>query len=426
MTKKQPEIVSLRDIKVDIAEITTAPNGIKLHKIDCTDENVLRFSLVFKAGTVASTKSFVASATANLLSEGTRDYTSHEIAEMLDFYGSNFDVSMDRDYVVITFCCLSKFFEQTLNIARQILLHPAFHEEEVHTYCMKRKQRLIIEQSMIAFKARVLFSAGLFGKNHPYGTSSDASNYDNVTKDDIVNFYNSYYVAENCFAVCSGNIPQEVEESILALCGDIRSGEKGAEVQFPEVQSERHVFQHHEGAVQSSIRIGKRLFTRSHPDFVAMQILTVILGGYFGSRLVNNLREQRGYTYGAFSGVINLEHDGYIAIATDVRSDATEDSIAQIFYEMDRLRTELVPLAELNMVRNIITGEILRILDAPFGISDVTIENIQNKEDNSYVTKMLNEVFVVTPEQIMEIAKKYFTPEEFIVVVVGAESSFED
>ena len=424
MTKQQPKITSPREITVSHAEISTATNGVKLHTIDCTEDEVMRMSFIFKAGTRMQNKPFTASTTANLLSEGTKELTAHELSERLDFYGSYYDVSLDRDYVVITFCALTKFFPQTLEVARQMLLYPLFPQDEVDSYCVKRKQRLLIEQSKTSFQARTLFAEALFGKDHPYGISSDASEYVNITRDDITEIYNTLYIAENCFAVCSGKISDEIEAGILELCGDLPSGKTKPHIEFPTAHTTPKVFKQHDGAVQSAIRIGRLLFPRSHPDFIAMQILSIILGGYFGSRLVHNLREERGYTYGVFSGVVNLDYDGYLAIATEVSSESTKDSITQIYHEMNRLRVERVSKEELEMVKNILVGEVMRILDASFGIADVTIENIQNGSDNAYLNQMLSEVFTITPERIQEVAVKYLDPDKFTTTVVGSVDPF--
>ena len=424
MIKQQPNITSPREITISHADIVTAANGVKLHKIDCTEDEVMRMSFIFKAGTRMQTKPFTASTTANLLSEGTQSFTAHELAERLDFYGSYYDVSLDRDYVVITFCALTKFFSQTLEVARQMLLYPTFPQEEIETYRSKRQQRLLIEQSKTSFQARTLFSEALFGKGHPYGVSSDASEYLNITREDILNIYDTLYIAENCFAVCSGKITADIESGILELCGAIPSGKTKAHVEFPTPETTPTVFQQHDGAVQSAIRIGRLLFPRSHPDFISMQVLSIILGGYFGSRLVHNLREERGYTYGVFSGVVNLDYDGYLAIATEVSSESTKDAITQIYHEMNRLIVEKVSVEELEMVKNILVGEVMRILDASFGIADVTIENIQNGTDNTYLNRMLSEVFAITPERIQEVAVKYLDPDKFTTTVVGSVDPF--
>lgn len=423
--KEIPQIKSPRSIEIAPTQILTAQNGVKLYNVSCSDEQVMRMSFVFHAGSSMQEKSFTASATANLLSEGSTNHTSQQIAEQLDYYGSYFDVTLDRDYVVITFCSLNKFFDKTLNIARDILLSPIFPEQEIETYCTKRKQRLLVDRSKAAFQARELFAQSLFGAHHPYGIASPTDDYDKITRDDIVALYHKLYRAENCFAVCSGNITNEITESILSLCNALPQSGAMEFPTFPPTETVKFAFREYKGAVQSAIRIGRRLFPRNHPDFIPMQVLTTVLGGYFGSRLVQNLREERGYTYGVFAAMVNLEHDGYMAIATEVASEATDDAIAQIFNEMEILRTELIPIEELDMVRNIMIGEMMRILDAPFGIADVTIENISNGSDNTHLNRMIAEIITITPEELIKLAQKYLDRESFTVTVVGAEKPAE-
>lgn len=417
--KQQPPIKVPEDMNVPGVVAGTAGNGIKLYSVDCSDHDVIRVSFVFRAGTSMQEVPFSASVTANMLAEGSTSRDAKQIAETLDFFGSYYDVSLDRDYAVITFASLSKYFKQTMEIAREILLMPAFPENELNIYCAKRKQRLALERSKVSFQAREHFVRSLFGEGHPYGESYHEQLYDNVTRDSIVEFYEQKYVAENCFVVSSGKVCGEEREIIKELAEDIPGGVISVDPFMPEPESTKFMFAGYEGALQSAIRIGKCLFPRSHPDYIAMQVVTTILGGYFGSRLVKNLREERGYTYGVFAGMVNMQCDGYMAIATEVARDATEDAVEQILFEMERMKTEPVLSEELDMVRNIMTGEVMRILDGPFGIADVTIENTQNGTDNSYLSKLLKEINEITPERVMETACKYLGTEDLSVVIVG-------
>lgn len=421
MTKhKQPQITIPSTIDVPQTDFRVAPNGVRLYTLDCSKQEVARVSFVFRAGSSLQSKAFCASATANLLSEGTRLYTSHEISEKLDFYGSYFDVSMDRDYSVVTFCSLLKFLSPTLEIASQILLEPAFDGQEIATYCAKRKQMLAVERSKVSHKARELFAQTLFGAEHPYGISSDENLYDSLTREDIIGFYRRHYTGAQCFVVCSGDISESVQDEIMALCAQLPCGEKvDAQRNFTPPHATKYAFSRHEGALQSAIRIGALYFPRSHPDFIAMQVLTTILGGYFGSRLVRNLREEHGYTYGIYSAMVNLEYEGYMAIATEVAAEVTQDAVAQIFAEIERLRTQMVEPGELDMVKNIMVGEVMRIMDGPFGIADVAIENIENGTDNEFLSRFLEEIRGITPERIFALAQKYLDRERFTTVIVG-------
>lgn len=420
--KQQPAVKVSADIDAPEPVTEIAANGVGLNYIDCSEQDVIRVSFVFRAGTSMQEVPFSASVAANMLAEGSALHDAKQIAEELDFYGSYYDVALDRDYSVITFASLSKYFPQTMGIAREILLMPVFPENELGIYCLKRKQRLALERSKVSFKARELFAGSLFGREHPYGESFPEELYDGVTRECVESFYKRRYTAENCFVVSSGKVGGAERRIIKGLAEEIPSGVKAGEPFMPDPVSERFVFKGHGDALQSAVRIGKRMFPRTHPDYIAMQVVATILGGYFGSRLVRNLREERGYTYGVFAGMVNMQLDGYLAIATEVAAGATGDAVVQIFREVERLRTAPVTEEELDTVKNIMTGEVMRILDGPFGIADVTIENKQNGTDNGYLGRFMKEVAAITPEYVMETARKYLGPEDFCTVVVGDPS----
>ena len=166
---RQPRITH-SEVEVPAAAETLLGNGIRLYTLASEDFEVLRISFVFRAGSAVQRTPFSASATANLLAEGSPEMTAAEIAERLDYYGSWYDVNIDRDYAYVNFATLSKFFAETLAVAEHILLRPAFPEEELRTYCAKRKQRLAIDRTKVDVEAREAFARALFGPQHPYGT----------------------------------------------------------------------------------------------------------------------------------------------------------------------------------------------------------------------------------------------------------------
>ncbi len=407
------------DISLQNATVRQCPNGVKIYTLHSDEFEVLRLSFIFGAGSVHQSSPFVASAVANLLSEGGEGMTSHQIAEKLDYYGSYYDVNIDRDYTYINFCSLTKFVEPTLEVAEQIILHPSFPTSEVETYAAKRKQRLSIERKRIETKAREEFAKSLFGGSHPYGITSPTQAYDTLSREDVVEFYKSHYCAQNCFVVCSGKVTEREMELIEKVVSAIPKGDAVPEVHFPEVSSRTYFKIKDSAAVQSSIRIGRRLFTRSHPDFLGMQVVATILGGYFGSRLMQTLREQRGYTYGVVSALVNFASEGYIAIATQVGSEVAKDALSLIYEEIEKLRSEEVEEQELTMVKHIMAGEMMRILDGPFGIADVTIENILCECDNTIIAKNLERIELITPAEVQRLAKEYLKREDLITVVAG-------
>lgn len=415
---QQPDIIIPSSVDMPMAEVTTTANGVKIYSLTSDDFEVVRFTLVFHAGTSMQHKPFAASATANMLGEGSTNMTAQQIAESLDFYGSYFDVNIDRDYTYISFCSLCKFFTSTADVAREILLHPAFPEREFDIYRTKRKQSLRIERQKVDMQSREMLSEALFGKEHPYGMSASEELYDELSTADLRDLYNKLYTANNCFVVCSGHITAKTLKQIESIVNELPSG-IAHEISFPEPNVTHLMRRDIPTALQSSIRIGRLLFGRSHPDFVGMQVVAAILGGYFGSRLMQNLREEHGYTYGVMAAMINFDKEGYLAIATQVAREHREDALREIYFEIERLRNELVDEEELQMVKNVLIGEILRILDGPFGIADVTIENIMCGMDNSATQRSVEQIFAITPARIKQLATEYLRREELVVVVAG-------
>ena len=414
----QPEIITPTRVDMPDAQLLTSANGVPIYLLPTNDFEVVRFSFVFRAGTSMQHRPFTASATANMLGEGSAKYSAQEIAERLDFYGSYFDVNIDRDYAYISFCSLSKFFAPTADVAREIVLCPTFGEHELEIYCSKRKQSLAIERKKVEMLSRELFAEALFGAEHPYGISSDESLYDDVRRDDLVALYRELYTAENCFVVCSGRIDEEVITTLRAIVEALASGRR-AEQRLPATQTTNVLRRDVEGALQSSIRVGRLLFPRTHPDFVGMQVVAAALGGYFGSRLMQNLREEHGYTYGVMAAMVNFDKEGYLAIATQVAREVREEALAEIYREIERMRHELLDDEELQMVKNMMIGEILRILDGPFGIADVTIENIMCGMDNRAMEQSVERILSITAEQIRALAERYLRREDLVEVVVG-------
>ncbi|MBO5732807.1 MAG: insulinase family protein [Alistipes sp.] len=416
--RQQPEIVIPSSVDMPKAHPIAASNGVQIYTLPTPDFEVVRFSFVFRAGTSVQHKPFAASAAANMLGEGSNRLTAQQIAEQLDFYGSYFDVNIDRDYVYISFCSLRKFFMPTLEVAREIILNPAFPEHEFGVYCSKRKQNLAIERKKVDVQSRELFASALFGAEHPYGISSPEACYDELTREDLIDVYHKLYTATNCFVVCSGQLDDEVMGHIRAMAEALPEG-KSVDITLPQTTTTHQMRRDIDTALQSSVRVGRLLFPRNHPDFVGMQVVAAVLGGYFGSRLMQNLREEHGYTYGVMAAMVNFDKEGYLAIATQVAREVREEVLTEIYYEIERLRNELIPEDELQMVKNVMIGEILRILDGPFGIADVTIENIMCGMNNSATEHSVEQIIAITAEQVRDLAAKYLRREDLVEVVVG-------
>lgn len=414
-----PDITIPSDIKVKVERLMVTPAGVKMYTLDFSEYDVVRVSLIFNAGTKYQSVPFSASSVANMLSEGCEGYTAQEIADFIDFYGIYFDQTVDADYVVVTICSLERFFDKSLEILSKIIASPQFPVEELEIHKSRRKQAISVARAKIDYAAREQFMKALYSDEHYYGRSYNENMYDTLTVEDLKSFYAKYYTRENLFVVASGKVTDEHLAKLSLMVDALPQGVK-AKCDSHVVTTRNRVEVAWKESSQSAIRIGRILFPRTHPDFIAVQMLATVLGGYFGSRLISNLREEKGYTYGIFAGVMNMQDAGHFAISTEVEHSVTEDAISEIFAEIDRLRCELVPAEELDMVKNVMIGEILRVLDGPFGIADVTIENILSAQNNEQVHRHVAEIRSMTSERIMEMAQKYFKREDFVTVIVSS------
>ncbi len=415
-----PEITIPSNLKVKAARKHKTPKGVDIYSLEFNEYDVIRVSFVFRAGTKYQPKPFCSTSVSGMLTEGCKGSSAREISELLDFYGIYYDHTTDRDHSVLTICALERFFDIGLQLLDCIINYPVFPEDEFDIYRVKRKRTIEMQRAKIDFVAREEFAKLLFGERHHYGVSHCESYFDNLTTEDLRSYHKEYFTRSNLFVVTSGKTNEGHLTKIAEIADSLELGVKAKPFSVPITRGEDK-FIKWEGATQSVIRMGRILFPRSHPDFVAVQVVAMILGGYFSSRLVSNLREEKGYTYGIFAAVINLEETGYMAISTEVDKSVTCCAINEIFIEIERLSNELISEDELVVVKRVMAGEMMRILDGPFGITDITIENVLTFRDNSFINSCLREIMSITPERVLEISKKYLKREDFVTLVVGDE-----
>lgn len=416
---KAPEIFTPSGVEAMAERVSTSKKGVKIYSMNFPQFDVIRISLVFRAGTKYQAMPFLANSTVSMLSEGTITKNDKEISDILDFYGLDFDVSIDRDFSVITICALAKFFDETLAILEDITLNPTFPKKEFEILKNKRKDTLKVRREKVDYVALERFSKAIYGNDHPYGATYDENLYNQLTTKDLKDFYDKTYLLNNMFCVTSGNITPEQNERIATICDKFPEREFSILDCSKIDKTPESVYIEKSNSFQSALKIGRRMFIKNHEDFIPMQVLSTVLGGYFGSRLIKNIREEKGYTYSVFSAMVNMEDSGHFVITTEVSAEYTQNAIDEIFKEMKLLQTDLIPESELILVRNVIIGQVLRILDGPFGIADVAIENVQNDTDNRSVGEMIRIINKIESEQLRELAKKYFNKEDMSVVIVG-------
>jgi predicted Zn-dependent peptidase len=419
-----PPTVLTDSIKVPHADLMYLPNGAKLLVVNEGEEDVCRVDLVFNAGSRYQQKNLQARAALTLLPEGTENHTSKQISEYFDFYGSFLNISVDKDFARITLSSLIKHLGSTLEMLSEVVKHPIYPERELQQWCKRGKQELMVELEKTSTLASQAFFRNVFGEQHPYGAFAIPDDYDNVQQQIIQDFHASFIGSNNLSIILSGKVGAAEIDLVVKHFGASKWGANPMEILNGIDKAKpglSKTFVEKPNAVQTAIRIGRELFNRSHPDYPGMLVLNTILGGYFGSRLMRNIREEKGYTYGINSFIAPFRDSGLFMISTEVGSAYTEQTLKEIYFEVHRLTTEQVSNDELLLVKSYLIGEILRNFNGAFTIADSIISLLYyNELEYSYYDNLLNTIKTITPKKIAEIANKWFQSNVLIECIAGS------
>jgi predicted Zn-dependent peptidase len=412
------EPVTLRE-----PEKYTLPNGIPVFQYNSGSQELVRIEMIFKAGSWYQEEPFTAMAANLMLQEGTAKRSAAAIAEALEYRGAYFETTAEKDNAYITLYTLNKHLEFTLPVLEEIIKEAAFSANEFGIMAGKQRQSLVVNQEKVNYLARTRFNALVFGREHPYGAYVNPEDIDELRLHDALQFYRDFYHSGNCSIMIAGKVPPELEGMLLRHFGGSdwngRHPQRRVWKKNPENSSLQFISK--PGALQSAIRIGRELFNRSHPDFTGMRVLNTVLGGYFGSRLMRNLREDKGFTYGVGSAAIPLHETGLFFITCEVGADATRQALDEIHNELAALRSSAVKKHELDLVKNYMSGTFLRSIDGPFAMADVYRSVMEDGLDTEYISRSLDTVMHITPAQLSELARRYLNPDDMHILVAGPE-----
>lgn len=420
--KQAPDFKTIDKIDIQKAESFTLKNGIKVYTINSGSQELTKIEFIFKAGMYYQTQPLLASATNNLLETGTKSYTANELSDNIDFFGSFFECNVSQDFSSLALYSLNKYLDKSLHYVEEIIKYPTFPKDEFDIYLSNKKQKHLVNSQKVNVIARRRFSELLFGEKHPYGVDVKTGDFDKLTLDRIKEFYKSYYHSGNCTIVASGKLAENLVDTLDQFFGKEKWGGADAIV-IPKIELDTTTQQKHfvekPDAIQSAVRIGRVLFNKKDPDYFKFQVLNTILGGYFGSRLMANIREDKGYTYGIGSGLSSLVHGGYFFISTEVGTDVTNDTLKEIYKEIKLLREEEVDADELETVRNYVLGQFLRSVDGPYSLADKFKAVWEFDLGYDYFEKYFDAVKTITPKEIKDLANKYLQEKDLIELVVG-------
>ncbi len=408
-----PKITEVLSLKLD--------NNIPVYLIESGTEDVMRIEFTFKAGQLNEYQPLLASTTIHMLAEGSQKYSSVELKRLLDYYGSFFNLNAEKDRAGLVIYFLNRHIEKILELCVEILFRPIFPEDELISLMKKRLHRFLVNKEKVRNLAMDQFFESVFGNTHPYGRKLVEYDFENITCAVVKDFHEKYYTPENMAIIVSGKIHEKTAKLLNLFFGDIRPREGYIEDPGNKLTGSKKKKVHvpHTGALQNSIRIGSRTINKRDPDYPGLKVLDALLGGYFGSRLMKNIREEKGYTYGISSYVTSLELSGYKVISTDVRINNTQKVIDEIYKEIELLHKIPVKPEELAVVKNFMLGEIVRMFDGPFASADSFKAVWEFGLDNNYYSRLAEKVKTIGPDEIISLASTYYKVEDLYEITAG-------
>lgn len=399
----------------------TLDNGVEVVYIHDSSQEVFKLDAVFEAGAYYQSRPLVASTAINMLNEGTRFHTAEEIADVFDFYGAYTDYNSGFNKSELSLIALTKYARETVSMLAEMLTDSVVPEKELEIFLTNKRQEFLVDNEKTSYLARKKFSEVFFGSTHPYSNAVTEQDYLQVTPGMVREFYHRYIHARRCRVMLCGNVGGQVLEAVAECFGRLRrpDGEfwRGPQPFAPAPVGRYHVEK--DNTVQSSLRIGKSGVRLGEEDYAGFMLLNAVLGGYFGSRLMSNIREDKGYTYGISSFNVSMPQGSYWCIATDVHNEYVGETIEEVFKEIRRLKEEPVGEEELMLVKNYLHGDLLRELDGVFAQSDALKHKLNYHTDNRIYLDLIRRIKDCTAEDLLRLAGRYWNTDAMYVVTAG-------
>lgn len=428
MRNKLPQLLDI-DITLNCKpnDVYTFSNEVKLHCFQDKDSEIIRLEFLFlNAGSVNQEKFFSSAAASSLITEGCGELSAIEVADKLDYYAAYVERVSERDSTSLVFYFLKKYQQNLLPLIEKIIKQANYNEKEFEVYISKQKQNFEInaqKTSMIAYKE---FYRTIFPQNHPLSKFGEKEDFDKLTPDDVKAFYRDFYTSSQSEIILSGNYDKEFVKELEIFFGNKswKEEEKNKELKnyFFDLNSKNKDLEktiNKKGASQASIRVGCVSLPHSHQDFLPFSVVVCLLGGYFGSRLMMNIREDKGYTYGISANLSSYRYASVFSIASDVKADKAQATIDEVEKEISILQNDLVPLSELSQVKNYLIGECIRNLDGAFDKSDKYSFLMKLNCKYDYYKNFIDTIKSITPIEIRDLSQKYLNLNYISKIKVG-------
>jgi zinc protease len=380
-------------------------------------QDVSKVEIVFPAGRWVEKVWGAAYFTSTLLSKATRKKTGFEIAHLLDHFGAHLEIHPGLDYVSVSLYILNKNLEPAVQLLLELLTESVLPQAELDLLKSIYLQNLKVNYEKTSFQASRLVRKSLFGETHPYGKEPEEEDVNQLTQDALLTHYLEFF--KSATLLVSGKVSENHKNVMMdAFSSFAYNPIERREFSNADVQYKRQVVAK-EGSVQSSIRLAKKAISKTHPDYVDVLFLNHILGGYFGSRLMKNIREDKGLSYGISSALHALKNDSYMVIGSDVNAENVDLTFNEIARELNRLRTEKIGDEELNIARNHFIGSLQLEITTSFAHADKIKNIILFNLSAQHYQNMITRIEAITAEDLVLAANRYFLEDSFVEIAVG-------
>lgn len=403
---------------------TTLANGLRIVIVEDKRHPLINFRLAFLQGDINDPKDGigVTSAMAAMINEGTEKHTSKELAQEIERLGASLSVSSGLDNTLVKANTLSIYKSDVLKLIAELVLTPTFPADELELFKQNAIEGLKYQRSQPDFLADEQVSRVLYGE-HPYGINSpNEKDLNKLTREQLVAQHAKLFIPNNAIFIIVGDVEseslvKEIEENFGEWQqGNIENKELPA---FPTRDKRTLTIVDRPGSTQSNIVLTNLAINQNHPDYFPVLVMNQILGAGASSRLFMNLREEKGYTYGAYSRIYAKRLGGSFEATSEVRTSVTGDSLKEFFYELNRIRDEKVSEVELKDAQNYLTGVFPIRAETQSGLTGLIVSQFLYDLPEDYLETYRENINAVTLEDVERVAKTYVLPEKLAMVIVG-------
>jgi zinc protease len=418
-----PPAQPLAPVRLPAYQPARLSNGLPVYLLPFGHSEVAEVQVVFRAGMALQPAPGVASRTARLMMEGTEQHDSLALAQRLDGHGAWLYHEVEEEALAFKLDTVTAKLGEVIPLLAQVVLAPTMPEEEWTQMKTRDLGKLAVDEQKTSYLAQRHFGQRLYGVDHPYGVSVDRAAIEAITLDQLREYQATVLQPGNAYVAVVGKFdPATVLAQLDATLGlaprhAYSPPPSQAQGALPRAMTGRHHLAR--PGMQATVRMGHLGLPRSHPDFYRLTVVNTILGGYFGSRLMKNIREEKGYTYGIYSAWAALKHGGHLVIQADTGTEYVEPLIEAVKMEIQRLADHGVDAAELNLVKNYLIGRNLSQRETAFQLGDIMRHAFMHALSFEAIDRRFDVIQAMQPEEIAPLVRRYFKPDELLEVVVG-------